>query len=238
MAFGTDNRTLTRAEAEQAQMDMGLRSFMLKVYNYMASGLALTGIVAFLTASSPTMVKLIFGSPLVWVVMLAPIGLVFFLSFRIAHIKSGTAHAIFWLYAGLMGLSLASVLLVYTGVSVTRTFFVVAATFGAMSLYGYTTKRDLSGLGNFLLMGLIGILIAGVVNIFLQSSMMHFVISALGVLIFVGLTAYDTQKVKEMYWEADEEGMGEKKAIIGALTLYMDFINLFIYMLQFIGDRK
>ena len=229
---------MTPAQAEAAQIDVGLRQYMLRVYNYMASGLALTGIVAFLIASSPAAVQLLFGTPLKWVVMLAPLALVFFFSFKIESMKASTAQTIFWVYAALMGASLATVLLVFTGASVARTFFVTAAAFAGLSLYGYTTKRDLSAFGTFLVMGLIGLIIASIVNIFLASSMLQFVISAAGVLIFAGLTAWDTQKIKEMYWEADGHEIASKKAIMGALTLYLDFINLFMFMLQFLGVRR
>lgn len=238
MAFGSDRKYMTPAQAEAAQIDVGLRQYMLRVYNYMASGLALTGIVAFLIASSPAAVQLLFGTPLKWVVMLAPLALVFFFSFKIESMKASTAQTIFWVYAALMGASLATVLLVFTGASVARTFFVTAAAFAGLSLYGYTTKRDLSAFGTFLVMGLIGLIIASVVNIFLASSMLHFVVSAAGVLIFAGLTAWDTQKIKEMYWEADGHEIASKKAIMGALTLYLDFINLFMFMLQFLGVRR
>lgn len=238
MAFGTDRKYMNVAQAEAAQIDVGLRQYMLRVYNYMASGLALTGIVALLVASSPAAVQLIFGTPLKWVIMLAPIGLVFFLGAKIHSMQSSTASALFWVYSALMGASLASVLLVFTGESVARTFFITAAAFGGLSLYGYTTKKDLSGFGSFLIMGLIGLMIASIVNIFLASSMMQFVISAAGVLIFAGLTAYDTQTIKEMYWEGNDEETSSKMAIMGALNLYMDFINLFIFMLQFLGVRR
>lgn len=238
MAFGSDRKYMTPAQAEAAQIDVGLRQYMLRVYNTMAGGLALTGLVAFLVASSPAAVQLLFGTPLKWVVMLAPIALVFFFSFKIESLKASTAQTIFWVYAGIMGASLATVFLVFTGASVARTFFVTAAAFGGLSLYGYTTKRDLSAFGTFLVMGLIGLIIASIVNIFLASSALQFVISAAGVLIFAGLTAWDTQKIKEMYWEADGAEVASKKAIMGALTLYLDFINLFMFLLQFLGVRR
>ena len=184
MAFGPDRKYMTPAQADAAQIDVGLRQYMLKVYNYMAGALALTGLVAFLVASTPAAVQLIFGTPLKWVVMLAPLALVFFMGMRIAQMKASTAQTLFWVYAGLMGASLASVFLVFTGASIARTFFVTAAAFAGLSLYGYTTKKDLSGFASFLIMGVIGIMIAGIVNIFLQSPMMQFVISAAGVLIF------------------------------------------------------
>ena len=238
MAFGSDRKYMTPAQAEAAQIDVGLRQYMLRVYNTMAGGLALTGLVAFLVASSPAAVQLLFGTPLKWVVMLAPIALVFFFSFKIESLKASTAQTIFWVYAGLMGASLATVFLVFTGASVARTFFITAAAFAGLSLYGYTTKRDLSAFGTFLVMGLIGLIIASIVNIFLASSALQFVISAAGVLIFAGLTAWDTQKIKEMYWEADGAEVASKKAIMGALTLYLDFINLFLFLLQFLGVRR
>ncbi|MGE5516442.1 MAG: Bax inhibitor-1/YccA family protein [Bacteroidota bacterium] len=238
MAFGSDRKYMTPAQAEAAQIDVGLRQYMLRVYNYMASGVALTGIVSLLVSMNAPAMQLLFGTPLKWVIMLAPIGVVLFLSARLNHIRASTAQGLFWLYAGMIGLSLASIFMVYTGVSITRTFFITAGAFAGLSLYGYTTKRDLSGFGSFLVMGLIGLLIASVVNIFLASSMMHFVISAAGVLIFAGLTAYDTQTIKQMYYENASEEDGTKIAVLGALNLYMDFINLFMFLLQFLGVRR
>ncbi|KAF0224378.1 MAG: integral membrane protein interacts with [Rhodospirillaceae bacterium] len=238
MAFGSDRKYMTPAQADAAQIDVGLRQYMLRVYNMMALGLALTGIVALLVASSPAALQVIFGTPLKWVVMLAPVGLAFFLSMRIHAMKASTAQGVFWLYAALMGASLASVFIVFTGASIARTFFVTAAAFAGLSLWGYTTKRSLSGMGTFLFMGTIGLLIASVVNIFLASSMLQFVISAAGVLIFAGLTAYDTQKIKEMYFELDDGETASKKAVFGALCLYMDFIMLFQFLLQFMGVRN
>ena len=180
----------------------------------------------------------IYMSGLKWLVMLAPLGIVFYMSFGINKMSASKAQTTFWVFAGLMGLSLSSILLVYTGMSVTRVFFICSATFGAMSIYGYTTKRDLTKLGSFLMMGLIGIIIASIVNIFMKSSMMYFVISILGVLIFVGLTAYDTQKIKNMYAASDTGEIMGKKAVMGALTLYLDFINLFIMLLKIIWPKK
>ena len=232
-------------------MDEGLRAYMLKVYNYMATGILLTGIIALLTFkmsvvtdSSGSIVGLtqmgnaIYMSGLKWLVMLAPLGIVFYMSFGINKMSAAKAQTTFWIFAALMGLSLSSILLVYTGMSITRVFFICSATFGAMSIYGYTTKRDLTKLGSFLMMGLIGIIIASIVNIFMKSSMMYFVISILGVLIFVGLTAYDTQKIKNMYAASDTGELMGKKAVMGALTLYLDFINLFIMLLRLFGQRR
>ena len=241
-----------RASAQETTVtDEGLRAYMLKVYNYMATGILLTGIVALLTfkmsvvtSDSGSIVGLtqmgsaIYMSGLKWIVMLAPLGIVFYMSFGINKMSAAKAQTTFWIFAALMGLSLSSILLVYTGMSVTRVFFICSATFGAMSIYGYTTKRDLTKLGSFLMMGLIGIIIASLVNIFMKSSMMYFVISILGVLIFVGLTAYDTQKIKNMYASSDTGEIMGKKAVMGALTLYLDFINLFIMLLRLFGQRR
>lgn len=238
MAFGINPNTASRAGAPALELDAGLRRYMLGVYNYMASGLVLTGVVALLVASSPGAMAAIFGTPLKWVVMLAPIGLVFFMGARINQMQASTAQAMFWAYAALMGLSLSSIFLVFTGASIAETFFVSAAAFGGLSLYGYTTKKDLSAFGTFLIMGLWGLIIAGVVNIFLQSTMLHFVTSAAGVLIFAGLTAWDTQSIKELYWEGDGYDVAAKKSVLGALTLYLDFVNLFMMLLQFIGVRR
>ena len=221
-----------------AAVDEGLRAYMLRVYNYMASALALSGVVALAVSSSDSLVALIFGSPLQWVVILAPLGLVFFLSARVNKMSASAAQTTFWIFAGLMGVSLASIFLVYAPVSIVRVFFIPAGTFGAMSFYGYTTKKDLSGWGSFLFMGLIGIIIASVVNIFLASSALHFAISVIGVLIFVGLTAYDTQKIRNNYLEADGHEVATKKAVMGALTLYLDFINLMLMLLRLFGERR
>ena len=221
-----------------AQLDAGLRQFMIGVYNYMLGALALTGAIAFFVSTNEALLQTIIGTPLMWVVMLAPIGLVFFLGFRIHAISAQTAQVIFWLYAGLLGLGLSPIFLAYTGESIARAFFISAALFGGMSLYGYTTKRDLTSMGSFLIMGVWGIFIASIVNIFLGSSGLGFVISILAVLIFTGLTAYDTQKIKEMYYEADGRDVVTKKAVMGALALYMDFINIFIHLLRLIGERR
>lgn len=244
MAMGQNDRfrlqtgRMDHAQAAAAGIDVGLRSYMLRVYNYMCIGLALTGAVAFAASTSGELMNAIHGTALRWVVMLAPLGFVFFLSARIHSMKAATAQTLFWVYAGLMGLSLSYIFLAFTGESIVRVFFITSAAFAGLSLYGYTTKKDLSGFGTFLVMGLIGILIASVVNIFLESSALHFVISILGVLIFAGLTAYDTQRIKAIYAEGDHSETHEKKAIMGALTLYLDFINMFIFMLQFFGNRE
>ena len=238
---GILGRAKAAAQESSAVMDEGLRAYMLKVYNYMATGVLLTGIIALLTFKMSVVTEMgnaIYLSGLKWLVMLAPLGIVFYMSFGINKMSASKAQTTFWIFAALMGLSLSSILLVYTGMSVTRVFFITSATFGAMSIYGYTTKRDLTKLGSFLMMGLIGIIIASILNIFMKSSMMYFVISILGVLIFVGLTAYDTQKIKNMYTSSDTGEIIGKKAVMGALTLYLDFINLFIMLLRLFGQRR
>lgn len=219
-------------------LDQGLRAYMIQVFNYMAIGLGITGAVAFALSNSPQMMAAIWGTGLHWVVMLAPLAMVFFLSFKINTLSFATAQLLFFVYAGLMGLSLSSIFLVFTGQSITRVFFITSSVFAAMSLYGYTTKRDLTGMGSFLFMGVIGIVIASLVNMFLKSSAMQFVISVIGVIVFTGLTAYDVQQIKDVYYEQDASDTMAKKAIIGALRLYLDFINLFISLLQLFGDRR
>jgi FtsH-binding integral membrane protein len=237
MALGSQPRWTVRPGAAEVGIDVGLRDYMLRVYNYMASGLALTGIVAYVAAYSGFYAS-IAHTPLVFLVMLAPLGLVMLMSFGIQRMKAATAQMVFWLFAALMGLSLASVFLYFTGASVARVFFITGGTFAAMSLYGYTTQSDLSRFGSFLFMGLIGIIIAGLVNIFIASSAVQFAISVIGVIVFTGLTAYDTQQIKEMYYEADDYETGGKKAIMGALRLYLDFINLFMMLMQLLGQRR
>jgi FtsH-binding integral membrane protein len=219
------------------EIDAGLRQYMVRVYNYMAGGLGISGLVAYLAVSTG-LYQQIAGTPLIWIVMLAPLGMVLLLSLSINRISVGAAFLAFWTFAALMGLSLAGIFLVFTGASIARVFFISAATFAAMSLYGYTTGRDLSRFGAFLFMGLIGIIIAGLVNIFVGSSALQFAISVIGVIVFTGLTAYDTQRIKQVYLASDPADMTTKKAIIGALTLYLDFINLFIMLLQLTGQRR
>ncbi len=252
-----DRQSLNTRTGSAAVIDEGLRTYMLRVYNYMGVGLAITGVIAYLAfsmavttdnaaaaAQAPNGMMLtqlgvlLYTSPLKWVVMLSPLAFVLVLSFGINKMKFATAQLTFWAFASVMGLSLSSIFLVYTGTSIARVFFITAAMFGTMSLYGYTTKRDLTAMGSFLMMGLIGIIIAMVVNIFLQSSALAFGISVLGVLIFVGLTAYDTQKIKEIYNELDGSEVMGKKSIMGALTLYLDFINLFLMLLRLFGNRN
>jgi FtsH-binding integral membrane protein len=229
---------MTQAQLEAAQIDVGLRQHMLRVYNYMASAVALTGIVAYAAASSQPLMQLLFATPLKWVVMLAPLAFVLVLSFGIHRLSLFASQAVFWVFAGVMGLSLSTIFIVFTGQSIARVFFITAASFGALSLYGYTTKRDLSGMASFLIMGLFGIVIAGLVNMFLKSSGLQFAISVIGVLVFAGLTAYDTQRIKSEYLESDPEETAGKKAIMGALALYLDFINLMMMLLQLLGQRR
>lgn len=238
------NQAQTRA-GTQAEIDQGLRSYMLGVYNYMASGLAVTGAVAagtyMLAVQNGQLTpfgQTLFASPLMWVFVLAPVALVFFLSFRIHAMKAATAQITFWIYAALNGVAFSTLGLVYSGSSITRVFLISAATFGALSLWGYTTKRDLTGWGSFLFMGLVGIIIASLVNLFWPNGALQFVISVVGVLVFAGLTAYDTQKIKEMYLEADDGETMSKKILMGALNLYLDFINLFLMMLRLFGNRE
>lgn len=224
--------------ANAVEIDQGLRSHMVRVFALMAMGLSVTGLVAFFAASFPQFMVTVFMSPLKWVVMLAPIAMVFFISARIRTLKLETAQLLFWLYAALMGLSLSSIFMVFTGESIARLFFITASVFGSMALYGYTTNRDLSQFGSFLMMGVLGIFVAGLVNMFFQSSAMQMVLSTLGVLIFTGLTAYDAQQIKEAYLEGDSRDTAGKKAIMGALMLYLDFINLFISLMHLFGERR
>jgi FtsH-binding integral membrane protein len=218
--------------------DTGLRSYLIRVYNYMSGGLFLTGLIAYLTSQSPELMNTLFNTPLKWLVMLAPLAFMLFLSFGINRISSTKAQLIFWLFASSMGLSISSIFLVYTGLSIAKTFFITATMFLAMSIYGYTTKSDLTRFGSFLIMGLFGIIIASIVNIFLKSSTLELVVSIAGVLIFTGLTAYDTQKIKLSYQEQDDSETNSKKAVLGAITLYLDFINLFLMLLRLLGNRR
>lgn len=243
MANWTDPRATVTAPSSvgtrSAAYDAGLRSYMLSVYNYMASGVLLTGIVALLFASSGLAQSVLMGPGLLkYLIMLAPLGFVMVLSFGINRLSTGTAQLLFWAFATVMGLSMASIFLVYTGTSIAQTFFATAAAFAGLSLWGYTTKRDLSGFGTFLIMGLVGILVAMVINIFLQSSAMAFAISVIGVLLFAGLTAYDTQRIKSMYAYVAGSDMQGKVVIMGALSLYLDFVNMFTFLLNFMGNRE
>jgi len=241
MAIGPQRDTITRTPVRggvaAAEIDVGLRAYMQKVFGFMAGGTAITGVVAFFGAQTGLYMA-IAQTPLIWAVVFAPLVFAFIFGMRIHAMRAATAQALFWVFSALMGLSLSYIFLRYTSESIASTFFIAAATFAGMALYGYTTKRDLTGIGSFLIMGVWGLLIAMVVNIFLASSALHWAISLIGVGVFTGLTAYDAQKIKEMYWAGDGHEVGTKKAVIGALNLYLDFINLFIFMLQFLGDRR
>ena len=234
-----------KSKSTSIDIDLGLRAYMNKVYSFMAVGLALTGVIAHLTSTLAfnfttntytSFGAAICGSPLAFLIMLAPLGFIIALNMGIARMKESTVQILFWAFASVMGLSLSSIFIQYTGESVARVFFISAGAFGALSLYGYTTKKDLTGWGSFLFIGLIGILIASIVNIFVASTALQFGISVIGVLVFAGLTAYDTQRIKAMYF--DGSGQEGKKAIMGALTVYLDFINLFIMLIQLFGQRR
>nr|WP_295370042.1 Bax inhibitor-1/YccA family protein [uncultured Sphingosinicella sp.] len=224
---------------ESVAFDAGLRSYMLSVYNYMASGVLLTGIVAMLFANSEVGRNiLVNGGPLRWVIMLAPLGFVMVLSFGINRLSTGAAQMLFWAFATVMGLSMASIFLVFTGQSIATTFFATAAAFVSLSLWGYTTKKDLSAFGTFLIMGVVGLIVASLINLFVQSSALQMAISFIGVLLFAGLTAYDTQKIKSMYAYVAGTDMMGKTVIMGALSLYLDFVNMFTFLLNFMGSRE
>ncbi|MDQ0346941.1 MULTISPECIES: Bax inhibitor-1/YccA family protein [Ancylobacter] len=226
------------ASVDQAVYDEGLRRHMLRVYNYMALGLVLTGAVAFIVGTTPALYVPIFSTPLKWVVMLAPLAFVLIFSFRMQSMSASSAQTMFWAFCAVMGLSMASIFLVFTGTSIARTFFIAATMFGATSLYGYTTKRDLSQFGSFLIMGLIGVVIASVVNIFLGSTMLQFIVSVVGILVFVGLTAWDTQSIKEQYADNFDAESQQKLAVFGAFSLYLNFVNIFQLLLNLTGERE
>jgi uncharacterized protein len=248
MALDPRNRafTLNAGAAAQADVDEGLRSYMLRVYNYMGTGLALTGAMAFMVAHTPVLFQLFYTQTpmgvqptiLAYIAMFSPLAFVLVLNFGLNRMSAATAQMVFWAFAAVMGLSMSHIFITFTGASVARVFFITSTMFLAMSLYGYTTKRDLSGMGSFLFMGLIGIVVASIVNMFLGSSMMQFIISVVGVLVFVGLTAYDTQGIKATYSAHDDGSTAQKKAIHGALRLYLDFINLFMMLLHLFGNRE
>ena len=237
-----DNRFITPAAAEAASIDAGLRSYMLGVYNHMTIALAFTGLTAFATKwaalSVPGFGQLLFGTPLIYVLAFAPIGMVFYLSARINHMSPLKARNVFYIYAAMMGLGLASILLAYTGASVARAFFITAGAFAGLSIYGYSTKCNLSAMGSFLVVGVVGLFLAMIANIFIGSAQFEFAISILGVLLFAGLTAYDTQKIKSMYAAGDDTATATRKSIFGALTLYLDFINMFLFLVRLLGNRE
>ena len=249
MALDFNQRSYTKS-VDQAAIDEGLRAYMLKVYNYMTTGLVLTGFIAYffgkasVAAYLPNGVALtplgniLFNSGLAWIIMLAPLGFVFYLSARINRMSSTSAQITFWIFASVMGLSLASIFIQFTGESIARVFFIAASMFLTMSIWGYTTKRSLAKMGSFLMMGLIGLIIASIVNIFLGSSALQFAMSIIGVIIFAGLTAYDTQVIKEIYVENENSEESSKKAVMGALKLYLDLLLLFQYLLMLFGNRE
>lgn len=238
-SFNNKVSSFASAASRSTTYDSALRDYMVKVYNFMSIALVISGAVAFLVANSPALMSAIFGTPLAWVVMLAPLGFVFFFSYKLNSISAQKAKTYLWIYSALMGLSLSTILIAYTGASVARVFFITASVFGAMSLYGYTTKKDLTAIGSFLIMGLIGLIICSIVNIFLKSSAFDFALSVIGTFIFIGLTAYDTQRIKQTYYHvAGNSEMVAKMAVVGALNLYMDFINLFIMLLRLFGERR
>jgi FtsH-binding integral membrane protein len=244
MANGFDPRVTAvprtaGAGRESVAYDAGLRSYMLSVYNYMASGVLLTGIVALLFARSGAAEAILFGPGILkYVIMFSPLAFVMVLSFGINRLSTGTAQLLFWAFATVMGLSMASIFFRYTGASIATTFFATSAAFVSLSLYGYTTKKDLSGFGTFLIMGVVGLLVASLLNIWLQSPAMTLAISAIGVLLFAGLTAYDTQRIKSMYSYVAGTDMMGKTVIMGALSLYLDFVNMFTFLLSFLGNRE
>ena len=234
-----DNQVLRgRGVTADQAIDQGLRSYMISVYNYMMVGLGVTGLAAYGVAHTPALYNAIFGTPLYYVAIFAPLGLVLALSFGINRFSASTAQMLFWLYSGLVGVSLATIFLAYNMGDITRVFFITAVSFGALSLYGYTTRTNLSAFGSFLFIGLVGILLASVINFFMQSSALQFAISVIGVLIFAGLTAWDTQRIKEMYFAGDDSETMGKKAIMGALALYLDFLNMFLFLLRLMGNRN
>jgi hypothetical protein len=239
------------ARSTTAEIDEGLRAYMLGVYNYMTLGLAVTGLVALGTfmLANPQFVggkivalssfgQLIYGTPLRWVIMLSPLAFVFLISARAGSMSAATARNLFLAFSAVMGLSLSSILLIFTGASVARVFFITAAAFGGLSIYGYMTKRDLSGFGSFLVMGVWGLVIAGLVNLFLQSTGLQFALSILSVLIFAGLTAWDTQNIKDMYYEGAGYEASQKMSVFGALSLYLDFINMFQSLMFLLGNQR
>jgi uncharacterized protein len=229
-------RTIPSAEAQA--VDQGLRAYMIGVYQYMALGVALTGAIAYVLSSQPEIMQMIWGTPLKWVAIFAPLPVALYTQFRIHSLNPGTAQALFWLYAALVGVSFTVLFAIFTDASIVRVFLVTSIAFGALTLYGYTTNRNLSAWGSFLFIGMIGVLIAGLVNIFLQSSALNFAVSAIGVLVFAGLTAYDTQQIKAMYYEAADEKTAARYSILGSLWLYISFVAMFQFLLSLIGDRE
>lgn len=223
---------------DRATIDEALRAYMLRVYNYMGSGLALSAIVALLVSQSPALMQTLFGSGLAFVVMLAPLGILLVMSFGANKLSAGAVQGLYWAFTATMGVSISTIFMVYTGTSVLRIFFITAAMFGAMSLWGYTTKRDLTGMGTFLSMGVIGLIIASVVNIFIGSTVLQMAVSAITVLVFTGLTAYDTQRIKSEFYEGNPADVLTKQAVFGAVALYVNFLNIFMALLSLFGQKN
>ncbi len=233
------NRAMAGSKTLDTSVDAGLRSFMLGIYNNMSIGLAITGLVAFFASQSQPLMQLIFSTPLRWVVMLAPLGFVFYLSMKVMKLSPAAARGWFFAFAAVMGLSISYIFLIYTGGSIASTFFATAAAFGGLSLWGYTTKKNLTGMGSFMMMGLIGLIVAMVINMFLQSAALDFAVSAIGVLIFAGLTAWDTQRLKHSYYDLGGNAeMAGRVSIMGALSLYLNFLNMFLFLLRFMGVAR
>ncbi len=226
-----------RETAAGVTFDAGLRAHMLRVFNYMAGGLAVTGLIAFIVANT-ALSGIIFGTPLKWVAIFSPLVFMIYMNVKMMSISAARAQTLFWLFCGTMGLSMGAIFMVFTEASIARAFFITAATFGTMSLWGYTTKADLSSLGSFLMMGVIGLLIASVINLFMGSAMLQWVVSVLGVAIFTGLTAYDVQNIKQMYAEGWGSEANNKMAVMGSLRLYLNFINAFQFLLSLMGERR
>ncbi|MFY9288384.1 MAG: Bax inhibitor-1/YccA family protein, partial [Alphaproteobacteria bacterium] len=223
------------AGIDRVGIDAGLRAHFQRVFTYMGGGLALTGLVAFVVATTPALASVIFGTPLKWVAMLAPLAFIMYMNIRMQSLSSSTLKTLFWVFCGTMGLSMASIFMVFTNESIARAFFITSATFGAMSLWGYTTKKDLTSMGSFLMMGVLGLLIASVVNLFMASSGLQWVVSIAGVAIFTGLTAFQVQQIKFTYAESAGQEANDKLAVFGALSLYLNFINAFQFLLELTG---
>jgi uncharacterized protein len=232
-------KSVYESSSKRTHYDWGLREYLLKVYQYMAFALAITAVISMGAASSGQFINLIHGTPLKWVIAFAPLGMVFYMGSRLMSMSVSGAQICLMIFATLMGLSLSSIFIMFTGESIAKVFFITASTFGAMSIYGHSTKKDLTSMGSFLIMGVIGLFIASIVNIFMQSGAMQFIISIISVLVFTLFTAYDSQRIKALYYQANNNSeVTQKLAVYGSLTLYMDFINLFVFLLQLLGIRR
>ncbi len=238
MSNNFDGQSVWRTSQNVTNVDQGLKDYMVRVYCNMSLGLLLTALIAFAVSRSPELLQVLFGSPLRWVVAFAPLGIVFFLGAKINSMKSDTARVLFFVYSALVGIAISSIFPMYKDASIAKIFFIASSIFGGMSLYGYTTKKDLTSMGNFLIMGVWGLIIASVINMIFPSSAMSMALSVLAVFIFTGLTAYDTQKIKEIYYSGDSSEISNKKAILGSLSLYIDFLNIFLSLLRLFGERR